>query len=181
MSLLDTILSSNGGAVSQIAKQVGLPEPLAKQAVSALTPALASGLQHNAAQPGGLDALLKALGSGKHEQYVDEPEKLGQQASVDDGNAILGHILGSKEVSRNVAGAASEKTGVDSSILKKMLPMLAGVVMGSLSKQTNAGSQLTALTGSASTGDPLSMLSGLLGSDNDTSSKGLLNLAKKLL
>jgi hypothetical protein len=181
MSLFDTILSANNGAaIGQIAKQLGLPDEVAKQAAGALTPALARGLQRNASKPGGLDSLLGALGSGNHQQYVDQPEKLNAAESIADGNAILGHILGSKDVSRNVAGAAAQQTGVESAVLKKMLPMLGAVAMGALAKQT-AGGQLSAvLPGSPSASNPLGMLSGLLDSDKDGSATDdLLDLAKK--
>ena len=59
---------------------------------------------------------------------------LSSWATVDDGNRILGHILGSKDASRQVAQKTSERTGIDSGILKKMLPVVATMVMGSLSK-----------------------------------------------
>jgi hypothetical protein len=97
---------------------------------------LTRGVQNNVKKEGGLEGLLGALTSGKHTQYVEQPEMLGQQSTVKDGNAILSHILGSKDVSRNVAGHAAKETGLDFGILKKMLPVLATVVMGSLGKQT---------------------------------------------
>ena len=176
MNLLDSILDpkGGGGAVAQIAKQLGIPEGVAKQATTALAPALARGLQKNATKPGGLDSLLGALSKGNHEEYVDKPEKLGDEATIKDGNAILGHIFGSKDVSRNVAGSAAQETGIDAAVLKKMLPMLAGVAMGSLSKQTGGGQ--------ATGGNPLAMLSGLLDTGKDGSATDdVLNLAKKFL
>jgi hypothetical protein len=176
LSLLDTILDSDSGAIGRIAKQLGLPDTVTKQAVSALTPSLARGLQRNASQPGGLDSLLGALSTGHHQRYVDEPDKLGDEASIADGNKILGHILGSKDVSRNVAGAAAQQTGIESTVLKKMLPLLAGVAMGALSKQASAGGQ----PGAAAKTDPLGMLSGLIDTDKDGSATDdLLDLAKK--
>jgi len=177
VNLLESILDSKGGgnAISQIARQVGLPEGLAQQAVGALAPALSRGLQRNAAKPGGLESLLGALQKGNHQRYVDEPETLARESSVEDGNAILGHVLGSKDVSRNVAANAANETGIDASILKKMLPMVGAVAMGSLSKQT--GGQLGALGG----GDALGALSGFLDTDKDGSATDeLLDLAKKL-
>lgn len=44
------------------------------------------------------------------------------------GNQILGHIFGSKDASRDVATQASQQSGVDTSVLKKLLPILAGAV-----------------------------------------------------
>jgi hypothetical protein len=190
MSLLDSILSAgNGTAVQQIAGKLGIPEGVAKQATSALMPALSRGLQRNTEQPGGLDSLLGALGSGGHEKYVDKPESIGDEDAITDGNKILGHILGSKDVSRNVAGAASAKTGVDADVLKKMLPMLATVAMGALSKQTKTGGgAVTGLMGGAGanplsalqTAGGLGALSQFLDADKDgDSTDDLLNLAKK--
>jgi hypothetical protein len=179
MNMLESILGSNSGVLDQIAKKVGVPEPLARQAVAALAPALVGGLARNVSQPGGLGALVQALGAGSHQKYLDEPDRIGEDDGIAEGNAILGHILGSKDVSRKVAGAASKEVGLDVSVLKKMLPMVADVTMGALSRQTAAGSQLA---GSSSQGesDPLAMLSGLLGGKKEGSSADdLLGLAKK--
>jgi hypothetical protein len=181
MNVLESILGSNSGVLGQIAKKVGVPEPLARQAVAALAPALIGGLARNVSQPGGLEALVKALGAGSHQKYLDEPDRLGEDDGIAEGNAILGHVLGSKDVSRKVAGSASQETGVDTSILKKMLPMVADVTMGALSRKTAAGSQLAA-SSSKSESDPLAMLSGLLGGKKEGSSADdLLDLAKKFL
>ena len=46
--------------------------------------------------------------------------------------------FGTKEVSRNVAAQASEVTGIDASLIKKALPLLAGLAMGALSKNSTA-------------------------------------------
>ena len=146
MNLLDTILN-NGTVVNQIAQQLNLDSGDAQNAMKHMLPALTKGLSNNMRADGGLDGLLGALSSGHHQQYVDNPNSLGQQETIQDGNAILGHILGSKDVSRNVAGHASQQTGVDFGILKKMLPMLATVVMGSLSKQTSQAGILQGGTG----------------------------------
>ena len=144
-------------------------------AASALLPALTRGLAKNASKPGGLDSLLGALSGGKHSLYVDEPETVTQPAAIDDGNAILGHVFGSKDVSRNVAGQASQKTGIDADILKQMLPMLAGSTLGSLEKQVGAG-------GSAPTPQAKDTLSSLLSAatgEDDSDVDDALSLAKK--
>ncbi|MBK7469630.1 MAG: hypothetical protein IPI73_02305 [Betaproteobacteria bacterium] len=49
---------------------------------------------------------------------------------VNRGNDVLGQIFGSKDVSRAVAQNAAAQSGLDSSLLKKMLPMLAMLVAG---------------------------------------------------
>ena len=125
MNLLELILNAKGGgAVSQLASQFGLNEDQAASAVQTLMPALAGGLQRNISQ-GGLDGLLGALTKGQHQRYLDDPSTLSSPDARDDGNGILGHILGSKDVSRQVAAQASTRTGISESVLKQMLPVVA--------------------------------------------------------
>jgi hypothetical protein len=140
MNILDTILGAeNGSAAAEAGQAVGLSQDQTTAALSALVPALASGLQRNASAPGGLDALIGALTTGGHSRYVDDPASLRGDDVTSDGNAILGHILGSKDASRAVASNASAETGINEDVLKKLLPIAASMIMGSLAKQQTAG------------------------------------------
>jgi hypothetical protein len=67
---------------------------------------------------------------------------LDHPAAVADGNGILGHLLGSKEVSREIASRASTQTGVSADALKQMLPLAATLMMGVFSKQSGPASSL---------------------------------------
>jgi hypothetical protein len=171
MNLLESILKSQGGgAVSQIASQFGLGEDQAATAITNLVPALAGGLQRNISQ-GGLESLLGALTKGQHQRYLDEPTTLGSPSVREDGNGILGHILGSKDLSRKVAAQASARTGISESILKQMLPVVAAAVMGAMGKQTGAAASagVGSATGSRGGSDILGMLTPFLDSDRDGS------------
>jgi hypothetical protein len=182
VNLLETLLEANGGAVvREMARELGVDPGQAQSGLEQLAPALARGMQRNASQPGGLDQLLGALKSGGHERYVDHPEELSGRDSIADGNAILGHILGSKDVSRNVAGRAARETGLDSGLLKKMLPMVAAAAMGTLSKQASGGGALNALTaGSESSAGMAGVLESFLDADRDGAViDDVLGLAKK--
>src|SRR4030042_2732135 len=98
MDLLNMLLNQGGGqAVQQLAKNFGLNQNQAASALTNLLPALSQGLARNASTQGGLESLLGALTGGGHQRYLEDPSILGQQESIDDGNGILGHILGSKE------------------------------------------------------------------------------------
>ena len=150
MNLLDMIMSAQGGATAQQAgSQLGLNQQQSQSAIAALLPAISSALKQNTSSPQGLAGLLGALQGGQHAQYLENPQMLGQQQTVTDGNAILGHLFGSKDVSRAVAGHAAQKTGIGADVLKKMLPLVATMAMGSLSKQTKAPTMQSALTGLA--------------------------------
>ncbi|MEZ4702633.1 MAG: DUF937 domain-containing protein [Rhodothermales bacterium] len=203
MNLLNSVLQ-NGAVLQQMAQQLNLNPSQVQSAVTHMLPALSRGIQKNISSPSGLEGLLGALSKGSHAQYVENPNMLGAAETIQDGNAILGHILGSKDVSRNVAGHAAQETGLDAGLLKKMLPMLATVVMGSLSKKTSNAGLLEGLAGAMgggnsgggllggllkglagggqrSAGNPaLDMLGGFLDADKDGSVvDDLLGMAKK--
>ncbi|CAN0341289.1 MULTISPECIES: DUF937 domain-containing protein [unclassified Hyphomonas] len=162
--------TNNGAAVQQVGQQTGLQPDMAQAAIKALLPAIAGGLQRNVQQPGGLQSLLGALQNGQHEQYLDQPESLAQPNAIADGNAILGHLLGSKDTSRAVAAQAAQKTGLSEQVLKSVLPMVASMAMASLSKQTKKPDMAGALAGMLSGQQPQpaqggigGLLGGLLG------------------
>ncbi|MEO1101491.1 MAG: DUF937 domain-containing protein, partial [Pseudomonadota bacterium] len=90
LNLMDMIAAASGGqAKHQLGQQLGLNEDQTASALKALLPALAAGLQANTQKPGGVEALLGALANGNHERYLEEPDRIGQQDTIQDGNAIL--------------------------------------------------------------------------------------------
>ncbi len=179
MNLMDLLGQGAGQmAAGQIARQLGIDEGMAQSAMRAVLPALSRGMSRNASKPGGLDSLIGALGKGKHDRYVERPEILGQPETVTDGNKILGHIFGSKDVSRNVAGRAAKDTGINPDIIKKMLPLVAAVAMGMLSKQTQGGRQLGSAPSSG--GGALGILNQVLDADRDGNAlDDILNMAQR--
>jgi hypothetical protein len=157
------------GAISSIAQQLGVNEQVAEMGAAALLPSILGGFKKTAqAQPSGLDGLgsiLGQLGGGGLLDSVLSPEP----TPVNQGNDVLGQIFGSKDVSRSVADHASGQTGIDSSLLKKMLPLLAMLVAGYMAKQGGGeqGGGLGGLLGSVLGGgqqDSGGGLGGLLGS-----------------
>ena len=140
MNMLDSLLGDQaGGAVEQLGRQFGLDSSQTSSALGALLPAVAAGFQRNASSQDGLGALLGALGSGQHGQYLDDLQSLGRPSTVADGNGILGHIFGSKEVSRQVAQRASAQSGIGADLLKQMLPVVAAMMMGAMAKKQAGG------------------------------------------
>jgi len=136
-NLLEMIMGAQGGASAQQAgSALGLNQNQTQSAIAALLPAISSAFKKNTNNPQGFAQLIGALQGGNHQQYLEQPELMGRQESITDGNAILGHLFGSKDVSRAVAGHAAQKTGIGPDVLKKLLPMVASMAMGSLSQQT---------------------------------------------
>lgn len=120
--------------VDALSQQFGLSEEQTLEAMGSLIPAFSEGLKRNTASPQGAAGFIEALASGRHRHYADDPSNAMSAFGVNDGNAILGHLFGNKDTSRAVASHASAASGIGSSILKQMLPVIASMVMGSLFK-----------------------------------------------
>jgi hypothetical protein len=150
-------LLAQAGGLSSVARQLGIPEEQARQGAEALLPALLGGLRKQAdTQPEGLGGLLGQLGGGG---LLDQVLGGGAAANPQPGNDVLGEIFGSKDVSRTVAQDAAARTGLDPALLKKMLPLLAMLVTGFLSRQSGAATNAPQPGGGGLGG----LLGGLLG------------------
>jgi len=168
MNLQDLLNATGGGkSVAELGSRLNLGSGEMGKLMDAVAPALMRSLQKEATSPDKLASLAKALEKGDHEKYVDRPEMMHTEEAEKDGNGILGHLFGSKDVSRNVAANAAKSTGIDSSLIKKALPMLAGLAMGALSKKSEGGSKAA------------SMLPNLIGGDGDFGIDDVLSLARK--
>lgn len=153
------ILAQMGGLQS-MARELGVSETEVQTGADALVPAILGGFKKQAqsrpADSGGLADLLGSLGGGGLLEDVLAP----QPTDVSRGNQVLGEIFGSKDVSRAVAQNAASQSGLDSSLLKKMLPMLAMLVTGFMAKQQGAGAPDEPTAAGGGLG---SLLGGLLG------------------
>ena len=124
---LNDILAQTGG-LSSIARELGISEQQVQAGAAALLPAILGGFAKQA-QPvgaGGIGDLLGQLGGGGLLDDVVSP----QPTNIGLGNNVLGNIFGTKDVSRTVAQHAAAQSGLQPSLLKKMLPMLAMLVVG---------------------------------------------------
>jgi hypothetical protein len=136
MDIIDAIGQSQGGqGFAELAQQFGLSEEEARAAVAQLAPAVMAGIRRNTQSSDGISSLVQALATGDHQRYLNGSE----EDVTDDGNAILGHVFGSKDVSRGVAANAAQLSGVGGSILKRMLPVVAAMVMGALARNMMGG------------------------------------------
>ena len=140
MNITDLLFDkSNSDAISTFAKQFDVNDSQAKDAISSLAKSLSRGLGQQTQTEQGMGGLFDALKTGNHSRYIDNPSLFGEESTRDDGNDILGHIFGNKDVSRHVAKRASKETGLSDSLLKKMLPIVATMVMGALGKKMIGG------------------------------------------
>ena len=136
MQIMD-ILGEMGG-IQSVARELGISEPQAASGAAALLPALLGGFKSQArAHPSGLEGLAGMLGSLGGGGLLDDVLS-PRPTNVSRGNDVLGQIFGSPDVSRTAAQHAATQTGLDPSLLKRMLPMLAMLVAGYMAKQHGA-------------------------------------------
>jgi len=170
---INDVIAQMGGMQS-IARELGVSESDAKNASTALLPAILGGMKKQAqAQPSGLDGLGGLLGQLGGSDLLDQV--LAPQATdLSSGNNVLSQIFGSKDVSRAVARNAASQTGLEPSLLKKMLPMLAMLVAGYMAKQgSHAGPGQQAAPQSGGLGG---LLGGLLGGGSGRGLASMLDL-----
>ncbi len=140
MKVIDQLRSLDGGrAIDNLARSYGISRQEADAAIAALAPMLAERIERNTLSRGGLADLLKALGDGHHDAYVNGQYSLNDARIVNDGNRILGHILGTKDASRGVAARAAATSGLPEGLIKMLLPIIAGMIMSGLGKSTQGG------------------------------------------
>ncbi len=158
---LISILQQTGG-IGAIASQLGISPQIAEAGAAALLPAVVGGFSKQADASGGgegglgsLIGMLGGLGGASLATNVIGPEP----TDISKGNDVLGQIFGSKDVSRTVAAHASNQSGLDPALLKKMLPILAMLVAGYMSKQASGATGEQSGGGGQSGG-----LGGMLGS-----------------
>lgn len=127
---IGSLLNQAGGA-GAIARELGVDEATVERGAGALVPHVANGIENRGlpgeAQAGG-DADAEGSQGGGLLGGLMGGGMLGGLMGGGIGNQILGHIFGSKDASRDVAAQASQQSGVDSSVLKKLLPIVAGAV-----------------------------------------------------
>jgi len=167
MDLVEMLIRSQGSQnLSDLGRQFGLDEAQTRAALEQLAPVIAAGVRRNAESDDGLATLARELQGGQFARYADEPAEPQLNDATMAGNQILEQIFGSKDVSRGVANQAADLSGVGSAILKKMLPVIAAMIIGNLTKGMMGGgasAPAPAPRREASTGGLEDMLKDVLG------------------
>lgn len=133
------LLNSNLGQqiVNGVAQQSNQPKEKTGQLLGMAMPMLMQAMKRNASTPEGAQGILSAIDS-KHDGSI--LENIGglfspatSNAVENDGEKILGHILGKKQ--QPIEMALSKQSGIDLGSVAKILKMAAPILMGMLGKQ----------------------------------------------
>lgn len=139
-TMLEDIAGALGGdTLDQLAGVLGADNDAVGKAVAAALPALIGGLARNSRRQDGASALSNALGDAHDGSILDSlgtifgGNQWALQQATRDGEGILGHVFGQSRprVEQQVQAAS----GLSSSTVTKLLPLLAPIVLGYLGKK----------------------------------------------
>ena len=149
MDAYDEILSQV--PLQQLASQLGVDENEVEQAARTALPALLGGMQANASDPAGAQSLASAL-SAHEGTSVTSLDDVDEQ----DGRAIVGNIFGdnTEQVMSRLGGLGPGigRSG-GGSLVQKLVPILAPIVLSWLAKRIGQGG-LGSILGSGSRRSP---------------------------
>ncbi len=154
-NLNEILVDAQGGqAPAMLGREFGLTPEQTEAAVTALLPAISTGLKRATATPEGLANLLALMAQQQdlRAMYDDPDTAFGRQGQAA-GNDVLSVIFGSPEVSRAVAERAQIQSGIGSAILKKLLPIVAGMLIsGMFGRKSSEAAPSGAPSGAPATG-----------------------------
>ncbi|MBR4896236.1 MAG: DUF937 domain-containing protein [Clostridia bacterium] len=186
MSLLSTLIGSmsTDESAEAISRKTGVSKSLTSSLVAAALPLLFKKLTSNASSQQGAASLLGALA-----QHTDTASVASQIANADtaDGNAIIGHILGSDQAA--TVSQLAAQTNLSEEQVSSVLGNIAPALMSSLSAANteNVQAQAAAAVQSleeekpASGGGLGSLLGGILGGGSSSSASSSSSGAGSLL
>ncbi|MEM9131097.1 MAG: DUF937 domain-containing protein [Actinomycetota bacterium] len=131
-ALLDGIMEQLGpGGLAQLSQGLGADESAVSAAVAAALPAILGGMANNTRSSEGANSLSNAVDDHSPTIFDQLGGLLGSGGG--DGAKILGHVLGQRQP--YVEQGVARSSGVSLDLVMKLLPILAPLVMGYLSKQ----------------------------------------------
>ncbi|NUQ91515.1 MAG: DUF937 domain-containing protein [Gemmatimonadaceae bacterium] len=131
-TLLDMVQQHLGqNEIAQISQQLGADPATTQNAISAALPMIVGGMANTAAQPGGADSIQQSLTS--HGGVLGNLGALLGAGAPADGGGILGRILGQHQ--QPVQQGVSQASGLDPDQTRKLLMILAPIVLGVLARR----------------------------------------------
>ena len=131
-------------AIGAISENLKIDSKQVSSVISNALPTLLGAMQKNASTEGGAASLAKALGD--HAGNAGNIISNLKGSDLTDGNKILSHIFGGNL--SNVIGGISEKSGVNSGGVSKILALIAPSLLALLGKgQQGSGTNAAGLAG----------------------------------
>ena len=143
--------------MDQLARQLGVSKKDAEKLTRQALPALVGGMEANAKDARGATSLAQAL--QRHDDDLLDGGIDFDQVDTDDGHKIVRNVFGdnSEQVINRLGGGGKD------SMVSKLLPMLAPIVMSFLAKRLMGGSKSSSVNQAGASEDSSGGLGDLLG------------------
>ena len=123
----------------QIASRLGVDEGEVNSAIKTLVPVLVGGLQQNAQDPDTATNIASAANNHAASGLLDGGVSV-EQVDEADGSKAISKIFGGNDTGQVASALAGGGAG-NSDLLKKLLPILAPIVLAYIGKQLSGGGQ----------------------------------------
>ena len=174
-NLLNQLLTKD--TIAQLAKGTKADEGQVESLLTSALPVLMQNMANNASTKEGKDSLAKALSQHAAKTNTTNVTTLLKQADTNDGEKILGHLLGGSK--NDITDALAAKSGLSSKNTLMLLATLAPVLMGLVGNEKEKSAKKD---DGLDLGDLISVMGGLSGTGKKKSCGiDLLDLAGDLL
>jgi len=163
MNILNTILESglDEHILGAISEKSGIDTSNVQSLISELAPKLLDGAKQNLASSNDSSDLIGMISNTNLDTIKQNPSEIDNF----DNNNMLGQLFNSlNENEDDVTNELSARSGIDTSSIASLLPMVAPLIMGALNKSSNLNAQDT-----SNTNDITSSLLNFIDQDNDGS------------
>lgn len=134
-NLYEILRNAQGGhALDNLASQFGLTPEQADAAVKAMVPPLSEEFMKLSLKPNAFGSFLGALGESQHLAAFTDPAAAQAAATAEKGVDGLRQVLGSPGAFEEIARRASSATGFSPELLTQMLPVIASMIFGGITK-----------------------------------------------
>jgi hypothetical protein len=133
-SLLELLTQQMGsGTVAKLSQQLGTDQESTEKAMSTALPLLMGALARNASKGDGAEALHRAVSKDHDGSVLDNLPGFLSNPDLDDGNAILSHVLGNRRAA--VETGVSQSSGLDMQRVTQLMAMIAPLVLGAIGRE----------------------------------------------
>lgn len=134
---ISDLLSNLGGDASQkIGNSLGIDPNIIAQAIPVIAPMILGGLKNQSTNFGGQERVDHILNKYGDPGVLDNIDGLVNQKAALEGDPTLGGLLGNSGT--QLSNSLSEKFGLNMSTAMKIIPLVAPLILGYLTRQRNS-------------------------------------------
>ncbi len=132
----DFLNNIGGDASKQIGNTLGIDPNIITQAIPVIAPMILGGLKNQSSNFGGQERVDHILNKYGNPDVLNDIGGLIGQRSQEDGDPDLGGLLGNS--GSQLTNSLSEKFGLNMSTAMKIIPLVAPLILGYLTKQRDS-------------------------------------------